>query len=126
VITLAQAQFLFPGQAGRRGPSFPACPLPVVGRSGHDRGAYSIMGMGVHALDFLHSLLDRPITEVAAITDGQTAQKPLKTSPSLPSASAGGTVGTVCCGRRVPDTRNDAVIYGTSGRVWLKDTLYEP
>jgi 1,5-anhydro-D-fructose reductase (1,5-anhydro-D-mannitol-forming) len=84
------------------------------------------MGMGVHALDLLHSLLGQPITEVAAITDGQTPQKPLENIAVIALRFAGGTVGTACCGRRVPDTRNDAVIYGTGGRVWLKDTLYEP
>jgi predicted dehydrogenase len=83
------------------------------------------MGMGVHALDLLQSLLARPITEVAAITDGQTARQPLDNIAVIALRFAGATVGTVCCGRRVPDTRNDAVIYGTGGRVWLKDTLYE-
>jgi len=126
VITLAQAQFCFPDKRGvvdlpRR---------PALSQWWEDPamtgGAYSIMGMGVHALDLLHSLLDRPITEVAAITDGQTAQKPLENIAVIALRFAGGTVGTVCCGRRVPDTRNDAVIYGTAGRVWLKDTLYEP
>ena len=124
-ITLAQAQFCFPDKRGvvdlpRR---------PALSQWWEDPaltgGAYSIMGMGVHALDLLQSLLARPITEVAAITDGQTPQQPLDNIAVIALRFAGGTVGTVCCGRRVPDTRNDAVIYGTGGRVWLKDTLYE-
>jgi len=125
-ITLAQAQFCFPDKRG----VVDLPPRPALSRWWEDPsltgGAYSIMGMGVHALDLLHSLLARPITEVAAITDGQTAQQPLENIAAIALRFAGGTVGTVCCGRRVPDTRNDAVIYGTGGRVWLKDTLYEP
>ena len=88
-------------------------------------GAYSIMGMGVHALDLLQFLLGQPITEVAAITDGQTAEKPLETIAAIALRFRNGTVGTVCCGRRVPDTKNDALVYGTGGRVWLRDTVWE-
>jgi len=125
-ITLAQAQFCFPDKRGvvdlpRRPPLSQWWEDPAL-----TGGAYSIMGMGVHALDLLYSLLGQPITEAAAITDGQTPQKPLENIAVIALRFAGGTVGTVCCGRRVPDTRNDAVIYGTGGRVWLKDTLYEP
>ena len=125
-ITLAHAQFCFPDKRGvvdlpRR---------PALSQWWEDPaltgGAYSIMGMGVHALDLLHALLAQPITEVAAITDGQTAKQPLDNIAVIALRFASGTVGTVTCGRRVPDTRNDAVIYGTGGRVWLKDTLYEP
>jgi 1,5-anhydro-D-fructose reductase (1,5-anhydro-D-mannitol-forming) len=84
------------------------------------------MGMGVHALDLLQFLLGQPITEVAAITDGQTVRKPLDEIAVIALRFRSGTVGTVCCGRRVPDTKNDALVYGTGGRVWLRDTLYEP
>jgi 1,5-anhydro-D-fructose reductase (1,5-anhydro-D-mannitol-forming) len=124
-ITLAHAQFCFPDKRG----VVDLPPRPALSQWWEDPaltgGAYSIMGMGVHALDLLHSLLAQPITEVAAITDGQTAQQPLDNIAVIALRFAGGTVGTVTCGRRVPDTRNDAVIYGTEGRVWLKDTLYE-
>jgi 1,5-anhydro-D-fructose reductase (1,5-anhydro-D-mannitol-forming) len=125
-ITLAQAQFCFPDKRG----VVDLPPRPPLSQWWEDPamtgGAYSIMGMGVHALDLLQFLLGQPITEVAAITDGQTAQQPLENIAVIALRFAGGTVGTVCCGRRVPDTKNDAVIYGTGGRVWLKDTLYEP
>ncbi len=125
-INLAQAQFFFPDQRGvvtlpRR---------PALSQWWEDPamtgGAYSIMGMGVHALDLLQCLLAQPITEVAALTDGQTAEKPLEEIAAVALRFRGGAMGTMCCGRRVPDTRNDALIYGTKGRVWLKDTLYEP
>jgi 1,5-anhydro-D-fructose reductase (1,5-anhydro-D-mannitol-forming) len=125
-ITLVQAQFFFPDKRG----VVDLPPRPPLSQWWEDPamtgGAYSIMGMGVHALDLLQYLLGQPITEVAAITDGQTAQKPLEEIAVIALRLANGPVGTVCCGRRVPDTRNDAVIYGTRGRVWLKDTLYEP
>ena len=126
LISLAQAQFFYPDKRG-------VVDLPP--RTGLSQwwgdpamtgGAYSIMGMGVHALDLLQFLLDQPITEVAAITDGQTAQKPLEQIAVIALRFGSGAIGTVCCGRRVPDTKNDAVVYGTGGRVWLKDTVWEP
>ena len=125
-ISLAQAQFFFPDKRGvgdlprRTGLSQWWEDPAMTG------GAYSIMGMGIHALDLLQFFLGRPITEVAAITDGQTAQKPLDQIAAVALRFENGALGTVCCGRRVPDTKNDAVVYGTTGRVWLKDTLWEP
>ncbi len=125
-ITLAHAQFCFPEKRGVM--ALP--PRPALSQWWEDPamigGAYSIMGMGVHAVDLLHFLTGQSITEVAAITDGQTLQKPLETIAAIALRFANGAVGTVCCGRRVPDTRNDAVIYGTGGRVLLKDTVWEP
>ncbi len=125
-ITLAHAQFCFPDKRG----VVELPPRPALSQWWADPaltgGSYSLMGMGVHALDLLHALLAHPITEVAAITDGQTAKQPLDTIAVISLRFANGTLGTMTCGRRVPDTRNDAVIYGTEGRVWLKDTLYEP
>lgn len=88
-------------------------------------GAYSIMGMGVHALDLLQFLLGQPITEAMAVTDGQTAEKPLESIAAIALRFRNGALGTVCCGRRVPDTKNDALVYGTGGRVWLQDTIWE-
>jgi 1,5-anhydro-D-fructose reductase (1,5-anhydro-D-mannitol-forming) len=125
-ITLAHAQFCFPEKRGVVDlPRRPALShwwedTAMVG------GAYSIMGMGVHALDLLQFLMGQPITEVAAITDGQTAKKSLDEIAAIALRFRGGAIGTVCCGRRVPDTRNDAVIYGTGGRVLLQDTVWEP
>ncbi len=124
-ITLAQAQFFFPDKRGvsalpRRSALSQWWEDPaMVG------GAYSIMGMGVHAMDLLQFLMGQPITEVAAITDGQTPQKPLDEIAVMALRFANGALGTVCCGRRVPDSRNDAVVYGTGGRVLLKDAVWE-
>ena len=125
LISLAQAQFFFTDKRGvvdvpRRGGLSQWWGDPaMIG------GAYSIMGMGVHALDLLQFLLGQPITEVAALTDGQTAEKPLELIATIALRFRNGTLGTVCCGRRVPDSKNDAVVYGTGGRVWLQDTVWE-
>jgi 1,5-anhydro-D-fructose reductase (1,5-anhydro-D-mannitol-forming) len=125
VITLAQAQFFFTDKRGIvELPSRPSL-SQWWGDPAMIGGAYSIMGMGVHALDLLQFLLGQPITEVAAITDGQTVEKPLETIAAIALRFRNGAVGTVCCGRRVPDTKNDALVYGTGGRVWLRDTVWE-
>jgi 1,5-anhydro-D-fructose reductase (1,5-anhydro-D-mannitol-forming) len=88
-------------------------------------GASTLMGTGVHAIDLLHSLTGQPITEVAAITDGQTVERPLEQAAAIVLHFADGTIGTICCGRRMPDTENDAVIYGSDGRIALRGTLSE-
>jgi predicted dehydrogenase len=36
-----------------------------------------------------------------------------------------GTIATVCCGRRLPDSRNDLVVYGSLGRFVGRDALWE-
>ncbi|MCH7652640.1 MAG: Gfo/Idh/MocA family oxidoreductase, partial [Chloroflexi bacterium] len=40
-------------------------------------GASTLMGTGVHVMDFLQFLMDEPIVSCAAITDGQTEDRPL-------------------------------------------------
>ena len=37
----------------------------------------------------------------------------------------GGTIATVCCGRLLPDSRNDFTIYGTDGRITGRATIWE-
>ena len=87
--------------------------------------ASTMMGTGVHAIDLLQFILGKPIVEVAAISDGQTAEKPLEQAAVLCLRFEGGTIGTMCCGRRMPDSRNDAVVYGNSGRAVASDSLWE-
>ena len=88
-------------------------------------GASSLMMMGVHTIDLLHLLLRQPILEVTAITDGQTRERPLEMAAVVALRFADGTVGTMCCGRRMPDTENDAMIYGSNGKIALRGTLAE-
>ena len=80
-------------------------------------GPYPLMGMGVHAIDLLQFLLGQPITEVAAI-DGSHAY-------TVAVRFGGGPIGSVCYGSFVPDTRNDAIIYGSDGRISAMGTLWE-
>ncbi len=88
-------------------------------------GASTLLGTGTHAIDLLHFLTGQPIVEVAAVTDGQTVERPLEQVAAISLRFADGTIGTICCGRRMPDTENDAMIYGTHGRVALRGTLAE-
>ena len=87
--------------------------------------ASTMMGSGVHALDLLRFMLGQEVTEVAAITDGQTTQQPLEHLAALALRFDGGTIATVICGRNIPDTRNDFDLYGTDGRVSGTSTLWE-
>jgi hypothetical protein len=47
--------------------------------------------------------LDQPVTQVAAITDGQTAEQPLEDTAALALRFQNDIIGTVCCGRFAPD-----------------------
>ena len=124
ITSMAQAQWCI----GVRGV---VDPPPRTGRSewwGRPEmvgGASSLMGMGVHAIDLLHFLLGQPILEVTAVTDGQTRERPLEMAAVVALRFADGTVGTMCCGRRMPDTENDAMIYGSNGKIALRGTLTE-
>ena len=79
-------------------------------------GASTMMGTGVHVMDLLRFVLGQEVTEVAAITDGQTAERPLEQIAALSLRFSGGTLGTLVCGRLLPDTRNDLALYGINGR----------
>jgi predicted dehydrogenase len=88
-------------------------------------GASTMMGTGVHVIDLLRFLLDQEVIEVAAISDGQTQQQPLEQLLTLSLRFDGGTLATVCCGRRLPDSCNDVTIYGSHGRIRGLGTLWE-
>jgi 1,5-anhydro-D-fructose reductase (1,5-anhydro-D-mannitol-forming) len=88
-------------------------------------GASTLMGTGVHVIDLLYFLTGAPIVEVAAITDGQTRQCPLEQVAAVAVRFGDGTIGTICVGRRMPDSENDVMVYGSHGRVALRDTLWE-
>lgn len=123
--TLVQGQFFYPDLRGTvelpKRPDLSAWwEMPeMVG------GSYSIMGMGIHIVDLLQFLLEDPIVEVSAMTDGQTAKKPLDDLAAILLRFQNGVIGTACCGRRVPDSENDAMLYGSDGRIALRDTIRE-
>jgi predicted dehydrogenase len=79
----------------------------------------------VHVIDVLRFVLDQEVTEVAAISDGQTPQRPLEQLVAMSLRFDRGTIATVCCGWRLPDSRNDLVIYGSLGRLVGSDALWE-
>ena len=84
-----------------------------------------MMGLGVHAVDLLRFLLGQEVTQVIAMTDGQTAQQPLENLATMSLRFDGGVIATVCCGRMLPDTLNDFTVYGTDGRITGQATLWE-
>ena len=84
-------------------------------------GASTMMGTGTHSVDDLHFILGQTVTELAAITDGQTAENPLERLAAMCLRFDGGAVATLCCSSRVPDFMNDVTIYGSDGHIVLKD-----
>src|SRR5260370_16165321 len=93
-IVLAQAQWAF-GVRGRDG-SPPRTPLTqwwdtpeLIG------GASTMMGTGVHSVDLLPLLLDPAADEITAVTDGQTAARPLEQLACLILRFGNGTLGQV-------------------------------
>jgi len=82
----------------------------------------SMIGSGVHCLDDLESILGQTVVELAAITDGQTPEAPLENLASLSLRFSGGAIGTMVCGNRMPDAMNDVTVYGSDGRVFLKNS----
>jgi 1,5-anhydro-D-fructose reductase (1,5-anhydro-D-mannitol-forming) len=87
--------------------------------------ASTMMGTGVHVVDALRFVLDQDVVEVAAISDGQTTSRPLEQLLAMALRFDRGTIATICCGRRLPDSRNDLVIYGSLGRLIGSDALWE-
>ncbi len=88
-------------------------------------GASTMMGTGVHVVDLLRFLLDQEITEVSAVTDGQRQGRPLEQLATLALRFEEGAIGTVTCGRLLPDSRNDFAVYGSDGRITGRATLWE-
>ena len=123
-VTLAQGQWGF-GSRGQE--TFP--PREGLRQWWDDPeaigGASTMMGTGVHVMDLLRFVLSREMVEVAAITDGQTAERPLEQIATLSLRFAGGTLGTLVCGRLLPDTRNDLALYGINGRFTSRETIWE-
>ncbi|MDE2843335.1 MAG: Gfo/Idh/MocA family oxidoreductase [Chloroflexota bacterium] len=88
-------------------------------------GASTMMGTGVHVMDLLRFVMGEEIVEVAAITDGQTEARPLEQIAVLSLRFGSGALGTLVCGRLLPDTRNDLAIYGINGRFTSRETVWE-
>jgi 1,5-anhydro-D-fructose reductase (1,5-anhydro-D-mannitol-forming) len=129
-MTLVQAQM----GSGRRGNVEMAPEHLIPLRSGQRSAwwgtpaqigrAYAMMAQGVHCVDLLHFLLGQHVVEVAAMTDGQTQEHPLERLATLCLRFNGGAIGTVCCGFKMPDAKNDATLYGSHGRIVLGNSLW--
>ena len=88
-------------------------------------GASTMMGTGVHVVDLMRFVLGQEVTEVTAVTDGQTAAKPLEQIACLTLRFSGGTLGQVTASRLLPDSRNDFRLYGILGRLEGHASLWE-
>ena len=84
-----------------------------------------IVGLGVHVIDLFRFLLGEEVTEVIAMTDGQTAQQPLEHIATMSLRMESGIIAAISCGRMLPDTLNDFSVYGTDGRVTGRATVWE-
>ncbi len=82
----------------------------------------AMIGSGVHAVDDLEFILGQTVVAMGALTDGQTAEAPLETLATMSLRFSGGALGMVCCGSRMPDSKNDVTIYGSDGSVSLQDS----
>ena len=80
-----------------------------------------MLTIGVYAIDDLQFLLGQQVVEMAAITGGQTSERPLENLASMCLRFDGGTIGTVICGMRLPEFQNDVALYGSEGKVMLSD-----
>ncbi len=88
-------------------------------------GGSVIMGLGVHVFDLVRFVMQQEITEVSAMTDGQTEAQPLEHIASMSLRLEDGTIANISCGRMLPDTLNDFTIYGTDGRFTGRATVWE-
>jgi 1,5-anhydro-D-fructose reductase (1,5-anhydro-D-mannitol-forming) len=128
-MTLVQAQWEF----GRRGQAEIPLEVFMEARSGqrsawwrqpeHVGGAWALMAMGVHCVDLLSFLLRQDVVEVATLSDGQRPDSPLERLATVCVRFHSGALGTVCCGSRIPDSKNDATLYGSHGRIALENAL---
>lgn len=86
-------------------------------------GGGALMGMGVHVVDLLRTLIGREIRAVTAMSDGQRDERPLDRLAQVCFEFDGGVEAHFVCSGRYPFARNDAVIYCASGRVLAKDSV---
>jgi 1,5-anhydro-D-fructose reductase (1,5-anhydro-D-mannitol-forming) len=86
-------------------------------------GAAALPGMGVHVLDLLRFLIDQEVLAVSAFAVGITPEQPLESFAQVLLEFAGGAQGHVAYGGRFPLSRNDAILYGTRGRIVAENVI---
>ena len=84
-----------------------------------------LVGLGVHVFDLFRFLLREEVVEVVAMSDGQTDRQPLEHIATIALRMESGIIAQVMCGRMLPDTQNDLALYGSSGRIATKETIWE-
>ena len=119
-VALAQAQWAY-GARGQERPGLRA-PLQQWWEDPALVGAGAWMGSGVHCIDLLRYVLGQEVVELAAITDASEAE-PLEHLATVLLRFRNGTLGTAIASRRLPDSHNDLVVYGSGGRGEVRDSL---
>ena len=84
-----------------------------------------MMALGIHCVDELQFLLSQEVTELTAVTDGQTSGRPLENLATLCLRFSHGTIGMVACGFRMPEFENTLSLYGSDGKIIFTDA-YPP
>jgi 1,5-anhydro-D-fructose reductase (1,5-anhydro-D-mannitol-forming) len=110
-VILAQAQFCY-GAFGH----------PTISREGWKMdpamaGAGSIMGLGVHCIDLLCWLVGQEVVEATAFTDGPNDVYPVEFITVATFRFDGGAFAHFASSRRLPNSANGVVVYGTERRL---------
>lgn len=107
---------------GRRGESaMPPLPDYMAWREEKRKsGGGAIMARGVHLFDLLRFLTGREIDEVAAFTDGEGKEVD-KTAVGI--LKIGGAFAHISTSRLLPNALNIITVYGSNGRLILRDVL---
>lgn len=121
-VGLVQAQWIN-GVRGQLAPP-PRPPLQQWWEAPEMAGTGGFMGTGVHCADLLRYVLDDDVVEVSAVTDGQRDDQPLEHLATLLLRFRSGTMGIIATGRRLPDSLNDIVVYGSDGRGGVHGSLF--
>lgn len=85
-------------------------------------GGGAIMARGVHLFDLLRFITGLEVTEAAAYTDTRPGQ-PIDMLAAGILRLKGDTISTVVTSRRIPQAINNVTIYGSKGRLILRDAL---
>jgi predicted dehydrogenase len=86
-------------------------------------GAGALMGLGVHVIDLVRYLTGREVAGVSASAAGMTADSPLESFAQVQLQLEGGAQAHLVYGGSFPLSRNDAIVYGSAGRLTLEATI---
>jgi predicted dehydrogenase len=86
-------------------------------------GSGSIVAQAVHSVDLLRYLTDSEIVEVRCITDEDPPSRPFEEATVSIFKFANGALGHVASGAVVPRSDNDALLYGSKGKIACLGTL---